>query len=73
MTSRRTEAADKPDADIELSEIGLLDQQDGAENAQSWYSAHGRGYTVNGKQSESRGGTSHIGTVLGEGFYSRER
>ena len=63
------------DTDIELSDVGLLDRRkhDADSESQTWYSAHGRGYSVNGTQSETRGGTSHVTTVLGEGFYSRER
>lgn len=71
MTSRRDDS--KAETDIELSDVGLLDQHENGSNSHSWYSAHGRGYSVNGRQSETQGGTSHIGTVLGERYYSRER
>lgn len=63
----------EPDADIELTEVGLLDTQENGQDPHTWYSANGRGYSVNGSQTETRGDVSHIGAVLGERFYSRER
>ena len=71
MTSRGHD--NKADADIELSDVGLLERNENGGGSHSWYSAHGRGFSLDGRQTETRGGTSHVGTVLGEGFYSRER
>ena len=70
---KRSDGNDGPDAELELSEVGLLNGREDGEESHSWYSANGRGFSVNGRQSETRGDISHIGTVLGERFYSRER
>ena len=70
---KRSNGNERPDAELELSDIGLLDSREDTEDPHSWYSANGRGFSVNGRQSETRGDISHIGTVLGERFYSRER
>lgn len=65
-------------SDVELSAVRLLgggeeEAPSSSGNEQSWYSANGRGFSVNGRQSETAGGVSHVATVLGEAFYARER
>jgi hypothetical protein len=68
------------DGDLEMADISLLNHpeedtptHDVGGEAHSWYSAHGRGFTFNGRQTETQEAPSHIGTVLGEAYYSRER
>jgi len=66
--------------DVEMADISLLnnpeeDSSTREREAQphSWYSASGRGFSLNGRQTETQEAPSHIGTVLGEAYYSRER
>ena len=68
--------------DVEMADISLLNSPDddssnrdgdGGAEPHSWYSAHGRGFSLNGRQTETQEAPSHIGTVLGEAYYSRER
>lgn len=62
------------ETDVELAEVRLLSQpEETSGNDHSWYSANGRGHSVNGTQTETAGGVSHVATVLGEAFYARER
>ena len=68
------EAPTEQGEDVEMAEVRLLSQPgETSGHANSWYSANGRGYSVNGTQTETAGQTSHIATVLGEAFYARER
>ena len=66
--------------DVEMADISLLNspdddssQREGGAEPHSWYSAHGRGFSMNGRQTETQEAPSHICTVLGEAYYSRER
>ena len=62
--------------DTEMADISLISAPGGpapSSESHSWYSANGRGYSVDGRQTEYPGDTSHVATVLGEDFYSRER
>ena len=75
LRERKTE-----NEDVEMADISLLNspdddssQREGGAEPQSWYSAHGRGFSMNGRQTETQEAPSHIGTVLGEAYYSRER
>ncbi len=70
----------KQNEDVEMADISLLNNpeednstRNSGGEAHSWYSAHGRGFTLHGRQSETQEAPSHIGTVLGEAYYSRER
>lgn len=64
----------KEGEDVELADVRLLSEPgEPSSQAHSWYSANGRGFTVNGRPTETSGGTSHVATVLGESFYARER
>ena len=68
------EEGDTPNNDVELAEVRLING--GGETSgqpHSWYTANGRGYSINGRQAEANGGLSHVSTVLGEAFYNRER
>lgn len=60
--------------DTELADISLLNRRDELPSeAHSWYSANGRGYSVNGRQTEYEGDTSHVASVLGEEYYARQK
>jgi len=55
------------DGDLEMADISLLnhpEEDDSTHDAQgearSWYSAHGRGFTFNGRQTETQEAPSHI-------------
>lgn len=61
--------------DTEMADISLINRAEDElpSEAHSWYSANGRGYSVNGRQTEYEGDTSHVATVLGEQFYTRQK
>ena len=70
----KDETNGKEAEDVELADVRLLNEPSGSDGqAHSWYSANGRGFTVDGRQTETSGGVSHVGTVLGESYYARER
>lgn len=67
-------AEEKGRDDVELADVALLHQPvESSSEPNSWYSANGRGFSVNGTHTETSGGISHVATVLGEAFYARER